>query len=273
MLWNETQPWHGVPPNNSETYTPGQGGYASSIEKYEMLSKVFNQFTTRSNTFAVWMTIGYFEVKNPGPYNEANRPILGRELGEVEGNVVRHRYFSIIDRTNLSIEAPTQLVPPTQMPVIKQGQAPVYFSYEPNTPVYGANSSFNGTEDPAPPMVSVDVKIPAQEPVANGGIIGQYDGTLWTIRPGVSQILLDQGERQEGPFTVVAASFDQPSNSAIIRLQGPINGVHSRGAIMRLLNPDPTRPVSTPGNPGPQPGFDYKSPRYAPVVKYVEQLK
>ena len=32
-------------------------------------------------------------------------------------------------------------------------------------------------------------------------------------------------------------------------------------------------PATMPGNPGPQPGFNYKSPRYAPVVRYVEQLR
>ena len=49
-----------------------------------MMSKVFNQFTTRSNVFGVWLTVGYFEVKNAPPYNEFSRPILGRELGAAD---------------------------------------------------------------------------------------------------------------------------------------------------------------------------------------------
>jgi hypothetical protein len=276
MLWNELQPWHSVPPNQSENYTPGQGGYASAVEKYEMLSKVFNQFTTRSNTFAVYLTVGYFEVKNAGPYNEANRPVLGRELGELEGNPIRHRFFSVLDRTNLSIEAPTQLVAPGQpIAPIKQGQAPVYLSYEPNTPLPTAPAySFANTEDPAPGAPLVEVKIPAIGQDALGRILGYYDGTLWTIQTGAnpSVFMLDQGDKQEQVAVQQIVGYDAASASAVIRLSA-ITQPHSRGAIMRLLNPDPSRPVSTPGNPGPQPGFDYKSPRYAPVVKYVEQLK
>jgi hypothetical protein len=53
----------------------------------------------------------------------------------------------------------------------------------------------------------------------------------------------------------------------------PLTKQHSRGASIRLANPDWTQPISVPGHPGPQPGFNYKSARYAPVVKYVEQMK
>jgi hypothetical protein len=278
MLWSEN-----VAPKNTENYVPGPspGGYASAVEKYEMVSKVFNQFTTRSNTFAVWLTVGYFEVKNPGPYNEMNRPVLGRELGELEGNVTRHRFFSVVDRTNLSIEEtrPADRVA-LGLPIapIKQGQAPVYFSYEPNTPSYGPGFTFAGTEDPAPGQ-PVDVKIPAIGQDALGRIIGNYDGTLWTIQAGAnpSVFMLDLGDpaaggKQEPVVVQQILGYDAASASAIIRLSA-ITQRHSRGAIMRLMNPDPSRPVSMPGNPGPQPGFDYKSPRYAPVVKYVEQLK
>src|SRR5262249_20549364 len=127
MLWSQTDATQ-----SKEDYRPGPSpaGRASALEKYELLSKVYNQFTTRSNTFAVYMMIGYFEVRNPGPYNEANRPVLGKELGFDDGTIVRHKYFAVIDRTNLSIEAtpPVAPIPGQPLPPIKQGQAPVYFS-------------------------------------------------------------------------------------------------------------------------------------------------
>jgi len=112
---------------------------------------------------------------------------------------------------------------------------------------------------------------------------GQYDGIPWTIQAGVSQMIVDVGDRQEVAL-VQSAAYDPITNSAILELVQPqptgtplpwppIVGLHNRGAIMRLANPDPSQPPSTPGNPGPQPGFNYKSSRYAPVIKYVEQLK
>jgi hypothetical protein len=242
-------------------------------------------------------------VRNPGPWNETNRPVLGKELGVDDGTITRHKYFSVIDRTNLSIEPTPPVAPGTPIPPIKQGQPPVYFSYQPNTPVPNPANNLNslGTEDPVmpnplpTPPPSLTVRVPAIGgvvvlnpatglPVPVPGLVaGQYDGIPWTIQAGVSQIVLDVGDRQE--MTIVQnVVFDPFTNSAILELVQPMPAgtpqpwpppvkLHSRGAIMRLANPDPAQPPSTPGNPGPQPGFNYKSARYAPVIKYVEQLK
>jgi len=303
MLWPQ-----GDTTLSKEDYRPGQApaGHASALEKFELLSKVNNQFTTRSNSFAVYMMIGYFEVRNPGPWNETNRPVLGKELGVDDGTITRHKYFAVIDRTNLSIEPnpPVAPNPNVSLPPIKQGQPPVYFSYQPDTPVPNPANNLNsiGTEDPVPssPPQPVRVRVPAigqamfYDPAAGiykpilvngvpGVVNGQYDGIPWTIQAGVSQIVVDVGDRQETAI-VQSAIYDPFTNSAVLDLAQPqpagtptpwppIIGLHSRGATMRLANPDPAQPPSTPGNPGPQPGFNYKAARYAPVIKYVEQLK
>jgi len=81
--------------------------------RYRNLMRLGNLVTTRSNVYAVWITVGYFEVEPP-PANvtpaSVGRPAewltiypegyaLGRELGIDTGEVKRHRAFYIIDRS------------------------------------------------------------------------------------------------------------------------------------------------------------------------------
>lgn len=86
---------------------------------YQLMQKVGNSLTTRSNVYAVWITLGYFEVTpaqrnkyyahGTVTYNSVNYDefwlaypdgyeIVG-ELGADTGEVKRHRGFFIVDRT------------------------------------------------------------------------------------------------------------------------------------------------------------------------------
>ncbi len=63
-------------------------------------SRAMNLLTTRSNVYAVWITVGYFQVTPiaastvyPDGYQ------LGAEVGSDTGEIKRHRAFYIIDRT------------------------------------------------------------------------------------------------------------------------------------------------------------------------------
>jgi hypothetical protein len=68
--------------------------------RYQGYQKIGNVFSTTSNCFAVWITIGYFEVDTITV--DAAHPDgfqLGQEVGADTGEVSRHRAFYIIDRS------------------------------------------------------------------------------------------------------------------------------------------------------------------------------
>jgi hypothetical protein len=113
----------------------------------ELLRKISDSTTTRSNTFAVYLTVGFFEV-DPTSYAAGENPVkLGKEVGSDTGTQKRMRFFSIIDRTNLSIDptasspfpAPGQPFPtggfsatvPTAPTALRQGPKPFFLPFSP----------------------------------------------------------------------------------------------------------------------------------------------
>ncbi len=75
------------------TFEMGNPGEHHPFRRFELLSKVWNNMTVRSNTFSVWITIGFFE------YDEATG--LGAEIGQIQGKNTRHRFFAVVDRTTV----------------------------------------------------------------------------------------------------------------------------------------------------------------------------
>ena len=76
----------------------------------EHLQRIMNQTTVRTHQYAVWITVGFFEVTKQGDLamlSSQNSPqlafdIMGSEVGAVTGNTVRYRGFFLIDRTKLT---------------------------------------------------------------------------------------------------------------------------------------------------------------------------
>jgi hypothetical protein len=75
---------------NESRYTHQDIG-RNSYFRYHNVQRLSNLVTTHSNVFAVWITVGYFEVDQLGK--------LGQELGADTGQIERHRAFYIIDRS------------------------------------------------------------------------------------------------------------------------------------------------------------------------------
>ncbi len=67
---------------------------------YQVLDRLGNLVTTRSNVYAVWITVGYFEVEPHAV--DATHPdgfTLAKELGTDTGEIKRHRAFYFLDRS------------------------------------------------------------------------------------------------------------------------------------------------------------------------------
>ncbi len=239
----------------------------------QFLNKIHNNFTTRSNTFAVYCTIGYFQVTNPGPYSATNRPILGQELGINDGTNIRHKFYAIVDRTNLTIETVVGgLQSATARP--RQGQRPVFLSYEPmNSGLIrkaqgapGLGNIGDTTIDPHLPdpdtsqpltqpaaysgKYAVAVRVPATTVNTVNGVLtleGVYDGQGWSMKTG-DMILLDTGANEErAVIEVPPGAFTHPHEGpgrgakVILHLMGATTSTppgahvaHTRGCIMQL---------------------------------------
>jgi hypothetical protein len=203
----------------------------------EAVSKIAGHLSPRSNCFAVWCTVGLFEVTDAGA-----RPMkLGREYDDT----LRRRFFCVIDRTNLSLDPAN---------ATRQGPKPVWLRFRPSAPINADDPTASGVVPAGP----VTLQVPEATTGTANSLSGTYDGTAWTIRQGDTIFIgvgsgVDAGLNQREAVTVQSVAFAPGASSLTITTTLP-----------HAVN-DPVCNVLT-GNPGPQGTINYASAPYRDTV-------
>jgi hypothetical protein len=231
----------------------------------QMLGKLFNNITTRSNVFGIWVTVGFFQVTD-----DTVRPVkLGAEIGKAEARNIRHRMFAIVDRSNLTVGQDSNgTVIPGRAPIILSGS------------VFQRELTSNPT---APLRFTVEG---AEYDASQNRLFGYYEGIPWEIRgPSAqgqpTQVRIDYGTNRSSP----------PSSMELLRVVKRVNppGLPNEPATFQVDLPgDPppfTQPNTTPfyleivdnngfprlGNPGPQKRFNPRD--YPWIVRYMSIIQ
>jgi hypothetical protein len=224
-------------PNGPYPFGTQQPAMYHPYQRYELLNKIMKNLTVRSNVFAVFMTVGFFEVRD-----DTSIPVkLGAEIGRSENRQVRHRAFAIVDRTNLQM-ASTHLKPASAGPLATPG---VTITVAPGE-----------TISTTPNFVVKEINDP------NTGILVQTSGTntasnlKWTIEAGT---MLTVNPNTNGEETVAVFQNGTLPNGQP-RLQARFFKNH--GSATALTN----AAVIVRGNPGPW--FRYNPRNDTAVVPY-----
>ena len=223
---------------------PGMGGarpqeFHPSV-RLELLNKILSRTTSRSNCFAVWLTVGFFEVlSEQGGTGATLQPVhvLGKELEPK----IRRRFFCMVDRTNLE-KWRTQVVQNNGAPISIPSDDATKLPYLATpVPIQLAALYVQGNPTPTPLSTGVTNSL-------NNKSFLVTIGSVLTLNPGDPQY--------EETVEVVDLGMGVPGIVC--------QKAHPNGLI-----------VSSRGNPGPMPnlGMDYKIEKDTEVVPYFAVLE
>jgi hypothetical protein len=210
------------------------------FQKWQMLTRMFNNFTTRSNVFAVWVTVGFFEV-----VDDSSRPVkLGAELGRAENRHVRHRMFAIVDRSNLRLPSPIARILPT---------APLQ-TYGPGIVTIPLTALEGSIPIPPRPIYTLDES-------TRRALATQPEKMDWSINVG-DYVIFNYGKPNQE--TVLVQDVNRPRKEITATFTMP----HFRH-VATDANIESVSVFVVPGNPGPTERFNPRDPVFSEVVPYL----
>jgi hypothetical protein len=254
---------------NGDFHGP-QGATTSPYITQEILRKIANNMTTRSNTFAVYLTVGFFEVMD-----DTVRPVkLGAEIRARNGLPIRHKMFAVVDRTKLAIDTSTPSSPSNGL---VQGGVDANLVAKQQFFITCDQVSFGGARNSSPAVTSEMLGQPATSmsvvggfPTSPGGFM-YYEGKRFQIplspSTGTFTLYADVGDQQETLYCNYDPDPLRPGNILIFHLDPATNSLKPGFAKTHAANF--TLSYLRPGNPGPQGKVDYSTPQYSQVIPYT----
>ncbi len=211
-------------------------GTTHPYQQLEAARKILNNTTTVSHNFAVWVTVGYFEVVNETavpagwPAGITYQGQLGREYFQSVPGDTRYKFFAVVDRSNIGLD-------PQQF----QSGASIHATVR---PFFTTVATFSPTQPATQPGTTLTIYAP------NGQV--NSDGNPVTVG---GTLVVGTGANRD--FVTVTGVATTPTTSTLT-LAGPgLTKTHYPGeSVSNIL----------PGNPGPQPTFDVTQAPYTYVV-------
>jgi hypothetical protein len=203
-------------------------------QQAEAARKILNNVTTVSHNFAVWVTVGYFEVESETPASTGGYHVtLGKEYYREAPGDTRKRFFAVVDRSNLALDPATNSHP-TARP-------------------------FFTTVEPIAPAVSVPVGSTTLGIATAGAGTVYSDGYAVTITAG-QRLVIGVGANRE--IVTVTAVGAEAAGITTLTVSATTQPHYAGECVSNVI----------PGNPGPQPSFDPNQDMYKPVVPVLTRL-
>jgi hypothetical protein len=189
-------------------------GAAHPYQLTELMTKIYGNVTTRSNTFAVWVTVGFFRVPTPVQHvdGQATGPVkLAEEIGAVTGTNIRHRIFAVIDRSRLTLDSNPLTTVTTAIPAASLNQ-----------PFTVAVAAASGTTTfyPQPwsiqtgSVLAIDVGTPSEETVVAQQVTGtSVTATFTKVHAANATVNIpgNPGPVTPGGWNISAPGFSGPT--------------------------------------------------------------
>jgi hypothetical protein len=224
-------------------------------QQLEAARKILNNTTTVSHNFAVFVTVGYFEVTNEaasGIPGGGTFVQLGKEYYLNAPGDTRYKFFAIVDRSMIGLDP---------------------FQYKTNTvahaqvqPFFTTVSTYIAGTSPSTPAGSMTINVAASTGTTGGPAQvysnGQPVDLMSGLPAGTATLVIGTGATQE-IVTVAGVSYNG-TGVASVTLSTALQFNHGPGeSVSNIL----------PGNPGPQTTFDVTQAPYNYVVPFWSKLQ